>query len=468
MSIESELAAFGVTQVLVVMKEPTAATGNSKLADRFTSSENSRSGALALAGAASNVRRGSARGGVSRPTRRRPIGKTPSFQVYPNLGVMLGTVDPVGYAGLQSSSEVQAVHAAPEFSLIRPVGVVEATSLSSTATWGLGKLRVRELWSKGFTGKGVIVGHLDTGIDAKHPALRTSIHAFAEFDRLGNIVPDAKPWDSDSHGTHTAGTIAGRAVPEGQFGVAPECKLASAMVIEGGNVVARILGGMDWVIGQGAKILNMSLGVRGYSESFLALMRILRNRGVMPVIAVGNEGPGTSRSPGNYSVSLSVGASDASDKVSDFSSSQAFQRIDDPLVPDLVAPGSDVFSAMPGGKFGKLSGSSMATPHVAGLAALLYQAKPTATVDEVENAIFSSCTRPSTMPKERANRGIPDAVKAIQFLLGRDLSDLSGSESLPAKGAKRRGKKSARADRPRSGRKTTRGATRTRRQGKKR
>jgi subtilisin family serine protease len=175
---------------------------------------------------------------------------------------------------------------------------------------------------------------------------------------------------------------------------------------------------MDWIVGEGARILSMSLGLRGFHAEFQPLMQALRNRGILPVIAVGNEGPGTSRSPGNYDIVLSVGASSNQDEVADFSSSQRFVRTGDPLVPDLVAPGVDTLSALPGGEFGEFSGSSMATPHIAGLAALLWQAKPGATVDEIEAAILKSCKRPASMPAARANRGVPDAVAALALLLG--------------------------------------------------
>lgn len=193
--------------------------------------------------------------------------------------------------------------------------------------------------------------------------------------------------------------------------------LASAMVIEGGNIIARILGGMDWAIGQGAKVLSMSLGLRGFRNEFLQLMTILRGKGILPVIAIGNEGAGTSRSPGNYEICLSVGACDKDDTIPDFSSSQRFNRTNDPIVPDLVVPGVGVLSALPGGKYGAMDGTSMATPHIAGLAALLWEAKPLASVDEIETAIQNSCSRPAKMPVNRANRGVPDAALALKNLI---------------------------------------------------
>jgi subtilisin family serine protease len=190
------------------------------------------------------------------------------------------------------------------------------------------------------------------------------------------------------------------------------------MVIEGGQVIDRILGGMDWVIGEGVRILSMSLGLRGYTPAFQAIVDALRRANVLPVIAVGNEYPNTSRSPGNYANVLSVGAMDASDKVADFSGSQRFNRVDDPLVPDVVAPGVAILSCVPGGKYEEMDGSSMATPHVAGLAALLLQAKPKATATELEEAILRSCSRPAGMPQARGNRGVPDAAKAFGILTG--------------------------------------------------
>jgi subtilisin family serine protease len=328
---------------------------------------------------------------------------------------MLGSVDKKGLQGLKKDQRVQAVKAAPHLSLIRPVEAEEA-GLTGDVTWGLDLLEIPKVWEQGFTGKGVLVGHLDTGVDGEHPALKPAIGAFAEFDLMGDPVPDAQPHDTDEHGSHTAGTIAGRKVSATAFGVAPDAKLASAIVIEGGNVIARILAGMDWVVGLGVKVLSMSLGLPGFHEDFQPVTQILRARGVLPVFAVGNEGPGTSRSPGNYAEVLSVGASDGNDEVAEFSSSQRFARPDDPVVPDLVGPGVDVISSVPGGGFKKMSGTSMATPHIAGLAALLCEAKPDAPPDEIEAAIFASCVLPSSMSQDRANRGIPNGPKALAAL----------------------------------------------------
>jgi subtilisin family serine protease len=244
------------------------------------------------------------------------------------------------------------------------------------------------------------------------------VAAYAAFGLDGREKPDPRPSDSDAeshHGTHTAGTIAGRPVGGSHVGVAPGALLYSAMVIEGGDIVARILGGMDWAVGQNVRVLSMSLGIRGVVADFLSVISVLRDNAVLPVIAIGNEGPGTSRSPGNYPLSLSVGAHDSAFAVAGFSSSQRLTRRTQPLVPDVVAPGVDVISAGPAGSWQTLSGSSMATPHVAGLTALLLQAEPTATTSQLERAIFRSAQR-GGMDKERVNRGAVNGVRALAAL----------------------------------------------------
>jgi subtilisin family serine protease len=400
--ITQEMKAAGVAQVLVILKEDasrSASTVRSNIGSHFTKSKFGLSHAAAAASdtlSTSNV---------------------PKMRYYPNLGVALGIVDREGLSALRAEKSVGKVTGTPPMSLIRPRGAA-AASLTKKLTWGLNTLEVEKLWKEGLSGNGVLVGHLDTGADGDHPALKGALFDFTEFDAIGaelNPKPKAA-YDSADHGTHTAATIAGRPVNGKHVGVAPQAKLASAIVIEGGNVVARVLGGMDWAIGQGVRILSMSLGFPGWWTDFLDLTRIIRARGILPVFAIGNEFAGKSRSPGNYWQALSVGACNEQMQVADFSSSQLFKRKRDPIVPDLVAPGEDVISAEPGGGYQMMSGSSMATPHVAGLAALLWEAKPDATIEQIEKAIYSSCQLPSTMSKMRANRGLPNGPRALALL----------------------------------------------------
>jgi len=331
LQIDQELAVRGIAQVIVMY------SANSRLAKQdamratekyFTSSKLSHFSALASA--------------LNKPA-------PPAVIHFAHLGVSLGTVDRRGLSALQADKSIAEVFATPVLSLIRPVRKADASlaDIAENLTWGLELLKVKELWDAGITGQGVIVGHLDTGIDGTHPAIASAIAHYAVFDDLGREQQPAPnpPQDTGEHGTHTTGTIAGRPVDGKYVGVAPGAQLASATVVEGGNVVARVLGGMDWVIANGARVLSMSLGIRGYIDSWLGITRALRAQRVLPVFAVGNEGPGTSRSPGNYADAFSIGAIDRGLEIADFSSSEEFARDEKPSVPDLVGPGVEILSA---------------------------------------------------------------------------------------------------------------------------
>ena len=404
--LEQELKEFGMAQVIVILKKTKTAVG---LAAHFSLGETTQASAMKLA--------------IAHKTRGRRTPRPKPVKLFKHLGVMLGTVNESGLkALLKDRGNVAEIRSAPVFRLIRPKATGAApASPQRKITWGIEHIEAHKAWDLGITGDGVLVGHLDTGCDGTHRTLKGAIAHWAFFDDFGNIDPGfPNPIDTDQHGTHTAATIAGRPVKIGNtvhhVGVAPGAMLATAAVIEGGDSVARILSGIDWAIGRGVKVLSMSLGIPGFTSDFEFLTRALRENNILPAFAVGNEGPGTSRSPGNYAEALSVGAMDSTDRVADFSSSRRFPRADDPLVPDLVAPGVEVISAVPGNQFMSMDGSSMATPHVAGIAALLWQAKPDATVDEIEAAIYASCQRPATMPEDRANRGVPNVLRALEAL----------------------------------------------------
>ena len=453
--MDRQFSALGIAQVIVVLKSappiPVAAriaAGGilprllasalpevASLDECFASSELSINHALASAASATIALT------VSRVSARRaPAQAPPSVLHFPNLGLMLGTVNREGLSSLRKHSMVDKVVGAPQPRLIKPVRAA-ATKLKTDITWGIQFMNIPRLWAQGLTGNGIRVGHLDTGADGTHASLRKAIATFAEFDSFGQLVtPTPKAHDTGEHGTHTAATIAGRPVGGKSIGVAPGADLVSGIVLEGGNVIARILGGMDWAVSQNVRLLNMSLGIplSPPMPEFEPVLKILRSRNILPILAVGNEGPGTSRAPGNQPESVSVGAIDKKTAIAAFSSSQRFNRKEDPLVPDLVAPGVDIISAMPGRGYQSMDGSSMASPHISGLAALLLEAKPTATIDEIENAIYRSCSV-GTIPTERGNRGVPDAVRAFEELTG---TPLPKTAVKPSKGASKAAKKS--------------------------
>ena len=425
--ISQELKTRKVAPVIVIVKDPgpvssvaavapvgtvgarSAGTIVQSLARHFITSELSQFSALA-AGAAKRSVLAQARG-------RRFTPPPEPVRYYPYLRVMLGTVDQEGFEALSNAPEVETVTGAPPIRLIRPVRVVRGVRVTPGITWGIRAMGVPELWAQGLTGERILVGHLDTGVDGYHPALVDAIQLFAQFDEFGReVTPTPAPFDTDEHGTHTAATIAGRPIFGRSLGVAPGATLASAIVIEGGDVVARVLGGMDWAVGNNVRILSMSLGFPGFWEDFLPITQLLRERNILPVFAVGNEGPGTSRSPGNYAEALSIGALNRRKNVAYFSSSQRFDRPEDPVVPNLIAPGVKIISAKPGGGVQMMDGTSMATPHIAGLAALLMEARPLKTAAEVESAIINSCRLEPNMSPNRAGQGVPDAMQALALL----------------------------------------------------
>ena len=339
------------------------------------------------------------------------------YHDFPDLGILLGTVDEQSLHWLLDSIPVERVTPLLQASLIRPIDRKQIARPTRPVTWGIAKLGVEALWHTGITGRGVKVAHLDTGVDADHPTLRGAVGAFAFFDEQGILDEfQPNPFDSEEHGTHTAATIVGRPVNGQHVGVAPGATLLCAGVIEGGIVQTRILKGMQWAIEQGARVVNISVGVRGYSNEFLLLTQRLRLANVLPVFAVGNEGANSSRSPGNYAEALSVGAIDPDDAVPQFSSSDTINA--SITVPDLVAPGTSIESAMPGGGYLSMSGTSMSTPHISGLAALLLEANPEATTDQLEQAILSSCRPVGGALREREGVGMPSASDALARILG--------------------------------------------------
>jgi len=336
---------------------------------------------------------------------------------FPFLEAVHGVIDQRGLDTLAGHEAVHSLHHSPELSIIRPVATNDADAPPAGPTWGLTFINVADLWKKGYTGKNIVVAHLDSGVDSTHVALRGSIEMYAKFDLDGKQVDPPSPYQGlDDHGTHTAGTIAGRLVDAAPvIGVAPDSEIVDATIAGKGGSLTRVYAGMNWSLGKGARVMNLSVGFPGRDESFLPIIRKLREQQLLPVVAIGNDGAGQTRSPGNLESVLSVGWTDENGNVAALSSSAS--PGDKAIGPVLCAPGSNVLSAKRFGGYFESSGTSMAAPHVAGLAALLFSAKPLATIDEIEQAIIQSCRNPKNEKRERIGAGIPDAAKALEWLL---------------------------------------------------
>lgn len=345
------------------------------------------------------------------------IHESEGLRYFPNLGILFGTTDQEGIKGLLShTNEVSDLFSPPEMSLIHPVEEAALAGPNPGNSWALERLRIPALWDKGLTGEGVLIGHLDTGVDSTHPALNAAVDSYAEFDSIGRLVAGAVLADSGFHGTHTAGILVGRPYQGVIFGVAPGAKLAAGTVIEYGDTPARVIAGLNWCVGQGVRVVNLSLGVRQHKPQFSRVFQILRERNILPVAAIGNEGAQTSRTPGNLREVLSVGAMDETDQIWFNSSSQQLAETRKRIVPTVIAPGVTIWSSVPNGGLRGYSGTSMAAPHIAGLGALLMQYRPEAGVNQIEKAILASCNRPSTISTLRGNKGVPDAAEALRKL----------------------------------------------------
>ena len=224
------------------------------------------------------------------------------------------------------------------------------------APWGVARVNAPAAWSSG-QGSGVKVAVIDTGIDCTHPDLQ------CDFSQGANIVdPSATPMDDNEHGTHVSGTIAGRG-KGGPVGVAPKATLLAVKVLDaqGSGNLSDIVKGINWATKHGADVINMSLGGASGSAALERAVKQALAAGVVVVAAAGNSG-GSVGFPGAYDDTIAVAASDSNDKLASLSSRG-------PEV-DFIAPGVDVLSAKMGGGFISYSGTSMASPHVAGLAAL--------------------------------------------------------------------------------------------------
>ncbi|MEU0094504.1 S8 family serine peptidase [Kribbella sp. NPDC006257] len=278
-------------------------------------------------------------------------------------------------------------------------------------------------WAAGYTGKGVSVAVLDTGIDKTHPDLATQVAGEKNFT-------DEQTGDFVGHGTHVASTIAGTAAASaGKYkGVAPDAKLYDGKVCElDGCPDSALLAGMEWAAKEvKAKVVNFSIGGQDTPEIDpleQAVNKLTAETGTLFVIAAGNSGPGVGsiESPGSADAALTVGAVDKQNQLADFSSRGP--RLGDGAVkPDVTAPGVDIVAAKskdsqigePVGQYYlKLSGTSMATPHTVGAAAILAQEHPTWKAAELKGALMASAKVAANQTAFEQGAGRIDLTKAI-------------------------------------------------------
>lgn len=291
-------------------------------------------------------------------------------------------------------------------------------------------------WAAGLSGVGVHIAVLDTGVDASHPDLAGRVAA-AE-----NFTDSPFATDRHGHGTHVASIVAGSgAAAVGQRrGVAYAATLLSGKVLgdDGTGQFSDIIAGMEWAASNGAKVVNMSLGSdspsNGQDPLSLAVDALTASHGTLFVTSAGNRGPRatTIGAPGAADSALTVGAVDRRDRLADFSS-RGPRLGDYAIKPDLVAPGVDIIAARATGTelgepvgrhYTRLSGTSMAAPHVAGAATLLAQHHPEWTAAKLKAALVGTAN-PMSAGSFEAGSGRLDLTSAVPQLLLAPASSLS-------------------------------------------
>ncbi|MBM3199424.1 hypothetical protein FJZ53_00705 [Candidatus Woesearchaeota archaeon] len=249
----------------------------------------------------------------------------------------------------------------------------------------ISQIQANKVWESGITGKNIDVAVLDTGIHDEHPALAV----IKEIDYTGEGTDDLH-----GHGTHVAGIIA--STDSTYRGVAYDASLFNVKVLnkDGSGYGSDVIKGMEWSIDNGAEIISMSLGAEidpcdGTDAISQAVDKAV-SKGAVAVVAAGNSGPdsGTITSPGCSKKGITVGAVDDNDNVPSWSSRGPTD--DGRVKPDLVAPGVTITSTWKDNSFRSLSGTSMSTPHVSGVVALLLETDSSLKPDDIKNVLKST------------------------------------------------------------------------------
>ncbi len=317
----------------------------------------------------------------------------------------------------KAASAVKAGQTAKDAVGVELDAVVTATDVTTgtdtyrSQQWDFTKIRVADAWKKS-TGASVTVAVLDTGVDAKHPDLAGNL--LAGYDAIANTA--GVTTDGNGHGTHVAGTIAavtGNGV--GVSAIAPNAKIMPVRVLgaNGSGYMSDTAEGIIWAADNGASVINMSLGSTSKVTAVTNAIAYARSKGVVVVAAAGNErasGSPTSY-PGADAGVIGVAATDSADKVASYSNAGSYV--------DVAAPGSSILSTYPtalGSKTGyaTMNGTSMASPHVAAVAALLKAYQPSLTPDQVETTLESSAVDLGTAGRDNDyGYGRIDALAAL-------------------------------------------------------
>ncbi|MDZ8188703.1 MAG: S8 family peptidase [Nostoc sp. ChiSLP02] len=272
--------------------------------------------------------------------------------------------------------------------------------------WGADLVKAPEVWAQGYTGQGVVVAVVDTGVDRNHEDLKNNIWMNSKeiadngIDDDGNgYVDDNYGWnfsdknnntlDGNGHGTHVSGTIAGENNGYGVTGIAYNAKIMPVKVLNdsGSGSYSAIAKGIRYAADNGADVINLSLGGNYSNRTLESAIDYASSKGVIVVMAAGNDGEPLPDYPARYAYKsgIAVGAVDRDNNIADFSNRAGSSEIS-----YVTAPGVNVYSTLPGNDYGSYSGTSMAAPHVAGVVALMLSANPNLTDAQVRQIVAES------------------------------------------------------------------------------
>jgi subtilisin family serine protease len=309
----------------------------------------------------------------------------------------------------------------------------------ATTEWNIDKVGAPAAWEAGIDGSGAVVSSIDTGVDWQHPSLdeqyrgADGVHDYDWWDAIDHEVV---PYDDGDHGTHTMGTMVGGdglGPDTNDIGVAPGASWIAAKAFDSGGSgfdswileAAQFLTAPTRTDGSDPRpelapdVVNNSWGGGSCEEWFDDVLTTWRAMDIFPAFAIGNSGPseGSAGSPGDSPQAFAMGATDINDEIAWFSSRGP--SCTGETKPDVSAPGDEVRSSVPGGGFDIYSGTSMATPHVAGTIALLEQASGGALgVDEAEEAMSSTALDLGTTgPDNDFGAGRLQSFDAVELVL---------------------------------------------------
>ncbi|WP_134699072.1 S8 family peptidase [Ammoniphilus sp. YIM 78166] len=283
----------------------------------------------------------------------------------------------------------------------------QAYEEEQTIPWGVARVQAPRVWPR-VQGIGINVGIIDTGIDARHPDLQPNIKGGV------NTIDASSPFvDANGHGTHVAGTVAAVNNQVGVVGVSPRARLYSlkAFDSEGSATLSDIAQAIDWAIDNNIRILNMSFGSRDSSQVLHQAIRTALANGILMIASAGNANESLDY-PARHPEVLTVGATNRQNRVAPFSNYGSTLN--------YVQPGVDILSTWPEAPYYKtLSGTSMATPHLTGICALLLSQSPQLTPRQVKQILDQSARRLPNTAQRRQGRGFVIATRAINLLTRR-------------------------------------------------